>query len=546
MEFLNNTIKYNLPYGYTGSQYEYAKPDFLEGKSDIEPYAEAQAFWNECIKSERQRVMNGVELKKIQERNVNVNQPRIDQMKADGPLNTGGFIMEESLPMAFESKIELYDQTYGRRRMRGGQIPTPDAGMITWIPENWRQDLIQLRLQSLEEQDQVAELNDPSIEEGASELDMIQEGQTKISNLLRLINAQLIGGLIDKSILTNLSEIMNILSQYAYGFSMSYLQNLITQLNEEPGLMNADVLEGYRLKGRDEQTPEGQAGLIRAISEYASDIEDVLQILVSDQYQNLNIEERKMALSAVVSEFRKKTASIFSSEPVEMEELRPQSKADAIRDIVSYIRQQIEDDNSRPLEISIMFGMRRPGREQINIEEEDLEGDFDQEKQLSLLKKVRNYLSRVNEDRVFELWNELQRYAQGVPGEEEEQEFEEGMEQVEAPIESGEAVIPESIEPLQPLELPGESESKGEEDPFVPSSGEQLDIEAQMRRAREIAEQRGEPSSDPAPSVRPPSPISPPPPRMRRRIIPRPASAVETSLAEELGERLFEESQRQE
>jgi hypothetical protein len=33
---------------------------------------------------------------------------------------------------------------------------------------------------------------------------------------------------------------------------------------------------------------------------------------------------------------------------------------------------------------------------------------------------------------------------------------------------------------------------------------------------------------------------------MRRRIIPRPASAVETSLAEELGERLFEESQRQE
>jgi hypothetical protein len=546
MEFLNNTIKYNLPYGYTGSQYEYAKPDLLEGKSDIEPYAEAQAFWNECIKSERQRVMNGVELKKIQERNVNVNQARIDQMKADGPLNLGGFILEGSLPMAFESKIELYDQTYGRRRMRGGQIPMPDAGIITWIPENWRQDLIQLRLQSLEEQDQVAELNDPSIEEGASELDMIQEGQTKISNLLRLINAQLIGGLIDKSILTNLSEIMNILSQYAYGFSVSYLQNLITQLNEEPGLMNADVLEGYRLKGRDEQTPEGQSGLIRTISEYASDIEDVLQILVSDQYQNLNIEERKMALSAVVSEFRKKTASIFSSEPVEMEELRPQTKAEAIRDIVSYIRQQIEDDNSIPLEISIMFGRRRPGREQINIEEEDLEGDFDQEKQLSLLKKVRNYLSRVNENRVFELWNELQRYAQGVPGEEEEQEFEEGMEQVEAPIESGEAVIPESIEPLQPLELPrGEEESKEEEDPFVPSSGEQLDIEAQMRRAREIAEQRGEPSSAPAPSARPPSPISPPP-RMRRRIIPRPASAVETSLAEELGERLFEESQRQE
>ena len=500
--------QFHLPYGYYGTaDSSVPRADILQGESDIPQYQEAISFWNESRKAEHQRVLTGMKTTEHQRARATRNQQLYDQRAVDGQLNRGGFIVDDSLPMAFESKLELYAQFYG------------GAGMPTTVPEQDRQDIIKMRIQSLEEQDQVAELNDPSIEEGASELEQVQESQMKIGNLLRLINAQLVGGLIDKSILSNLSQIADILGEWGYTYGTSYLSNLRTQLLEEPGVADPDQLESYRQRESGEVAPEGQSALITAISSFAKSIDtDIIGRLLSDDYQSRNIEERKIALGSIVSEFRKKTYSQLAPESG----ILPRTKQEAINKIMDIVDFYVENGDMRifdVLEIDIFPGF------EYNEQERN---------------EVIRILRKKSKDYLVELYSRLAGAGGLPPYGGPEFEFPEQVgpgeqqgfidipgEILEAPIESAEAVIPGQIEFVEPLELPGgEAESKEEEPAMT--------LEEMMERRR-----RGE-TSEPAAA----------PPRRPRRAIPRrprpsPASAAQSSFGEELGERLAEESFRE-
>jgi hypothetical protein len=351
----------------------------------------------------------------------------------------------------------------------------------------------------------------------------------KIGNLLRLINAQLVGGLIDKSILTNLSQIADILGEWGYTYGTSYLSNLRTQLLEEPGVADPDQLESYRQRESGEVAPEGQSALITAISSFAKSIDtDIIGRLLNDDYQSRNIEERKMALGSIISEFRKKTYSQLAPESG----ILPRTKQEAIRMIMDIVDFYMREGNYDIL-TAIDPGFNIEAIDPATFEYGDRER-----------KSIIRILRQSNKDDLIELYSRLGGEGGlppfGVPefeGMEGQPGFpfnipppEEGL---EAPIESAEAVIPGQIEFIEPLELPGgEAESK-EEEPFAIPSGERLDIEAQMRRAQETAEERGE-------VVRRTTR------RRRRRLTPpRPASGAEGAFGEELGERLAEEAFRE-
>lgn len=512
MEFMNFANQFGLPYGYYGKQFQPGpRDDLLQGSSDIPQYQEAISFWNEAGASARKQALQGVETTKRQRERATRNQQMFDQRAVDGHLNRGGFIVEDSLPMSFESKLALYSQMYG------GAVP----GMETWLPEKDRQDIIQMRIQSLEEQDQVAELNDPSIEEGASELEQIQEAQAKIGNILRLINAQLVGGLIDKSILASLSQIADILGEWGYAFGTSYLNTLRTQLLEEPGVADPDQLEAYRQKGAEEIAPEGQNALITAISEFAKAIDrDIISRLLDDDYQSRNLEERKLALSSIMSAFQKKTYSQLSPETV-----LPRTKQEAIAKIMDVVDLYMNAGNYDILQVI------DPAFNIATLPEDFVYDD-------NARQTIEASLRRESKEFLIDLYSRIGGEGGVPPFGVPEFDMPQGLEELErpielvleAPIESGEAVIPGQIEMLQPLELPGgEAESKEmeEEEAAAPRERSPLTLEEMMERRR-----RGE--------------TAPPPPRRRprapRRTPPRPASGVESAFGEELGERLAEES----
>lgn len=528
---MNFANQFGLPYGYYGKEFQPGpRDDLLQGSSDIPQYQEAISFWNEAGASARKQALQGVETTKRQRERATRNQQMFDQRAVDGPLNRGGFIVEDSLPMSFESKLELYAQFYG------GAVP----GMETWIPEKDRQDIIQMRIQSLEEQDQVAELNDPTVEEGASELEQIQDAQAKIDNILRLINAQLVGGLIDKSILASLSQIADILGEWGYAFGTSYLDTLRTQLLEEPGVADPDQLEAYRQKGAEEIAPEGQNALIVAISEFAKAIDrDIISRLLDDDYQSRNLEERKLALSSIMSAFQKKTYSQLSPKTV-----LPRTKQEAISKIMDVVDFYIGQGNYDILQVI------DPAFNPANIDPETFVYD-DRARQTIIA-----VLRREPKEFLIDLYSRIAGQGGmppfGVPefGEPVGQVIDVPGEVLEAPIESAEAVIPGQIEMLQPLELPGgEAESKEMEE----EGAEAPDI-ATVRRAKREARRRIAESSGERPPLtleemmerRRRGETAPPPPRRRprapRRTPPRPASAAESAFGEELGERLAEES----
>ena len=528
--------QFKRPYAYVGDGFDpTGRNVIMTGNSDIPQYQEAISFWNECIASAKYQALEAMKTTATQRERATRNQMAIDQRAVDGALNRGGFIMFDSMPMDWESKLDLWANPYGSGMM-GGAMP----GMETWIPENYRQDLIQQRIQSLEEQDQVAELNDPTVDEGASEIEQIADAQKTIGGLLRAINAQLVGGLIDKTILTNLSQISDILGEWGYAFGVSYLDNLRTQLLDEPGIADPNMLEMYRARAEGETSVEGQSAVMTAISAFASDIvRDIIDRLTADTYQGMNVEERKQALQAIMSEFRKKTYSQLS--PVT---IVPRNKIEALQSVLGMVDRLVGEEQKYEI-LQVIDPEFNPDM----IPPDGL--DYQQ-----IRPKIVEVLKRDTYEQLLSYYRAWYSLVTGSPLEEAPSIPQAVPEQsLFEPVDEDEpGEIPATVERIVPaasmaeaLELPaGEEEESNpremDEPRRRPTSIEEMmerrrgqEFEPAPRRAparRRRAVEAPEETGRMAEFVRPTG----------RRTPPRPASAAETETAEDIEQRLAEET----
>jgi hypothetical protein len=531
------------PFGYVDVPKYPSTTELLTGKSNIPSYAEAQEFWEEAVRGERERVLNEIQTNQKLKNDFNVNRQRIDQEKADGVLNSGGYYLEGTLPMDFDQKMMIEQKIRGQGiqswngSMTGGQgvLAKPEQGLQTWIPENIREQIIQQRIQSYEEQTQQAELEDPTVSQDETEIGKIQLSQDKIGSLLRQINTALIGGLIDKSILINLSEIVSILSQYGYGYGVQFLENIRTQLTEDPGMTEIDYLRGHRRKEKNEISTEGQTALIRSIASYTTDMDnDILQPMLSPDFQNLSTDARKLAMKQIIRDFNSKTASLTSPGGIEelAETRQPETTNEAIKQIINYLTQSYMNDEIRPFEILEQFIP-------INIEQ-IRELEMTPAEQSIMYNDFIQQLRRIPGKEIYDLWNNLYRFA--VSTEPEEEEYEEGEEQLFPSFERQPGILPAETTTLEPLIPPsytmetlprGEEESKEETEEQRRGEftfpEEAMTTEAQTRR-----------TPPPPPRRTPKRPRGRPTRRIEEFFPIRPASATQTQLGEELGERLAE------
>lgn len=524
--FLTEMIR-NHPYGYydDNRQQEGSIIRAESQRSDIPSYAHTQAFWEEAGNYERQRVLDEIKMNEKMKQEFNRNQKYADQRRADGALNSGGLYLEGTLPLPFEEKILLQQKIYGYGLMGGNYLPKPDTGLQTWIPEKLREDLVQQRIQSYEEQTQQAELEDSDVAQEDTEIGQIQQSQDRIGALLRQINTQLIGGLIDKSILVNLSSIVEQLNQYGYAFGVSYLEDLRTQLLEEPGLTEIDYIRGHRRKTKNEISQEGQQALMVAISSYAKDMDrDILQKMVSGEFQNLDSENRKLAMKQIIRDFNQKTASL--TEPVsevDIETRRPQTTNEAIRQILSYLDKSFKEQQFIPFRIVEQY---------IPLNVEQLEEEYElftPDVLNDVYRDITQKLRRLSDREVFQLWDSLYRFAIGE--EPTEEEYEEGEQQLEPSIEQP-GVLPGRTRTIPAGEIPEDLPPL-----IVPGGEEESKEETEESRQGEFSAEEARASPPPPPRRRP---------RRPERFRPieeffRPATAEQTALAEELGERLAEE-----
>ena len=308
---MNVATRHRLPFGYYPTGNPRIFPDLLEGESNIPQYAEAQAFMRQAYQEEKARVLAGVASDKQRAHGMSVNAQRQRQRKADGRLNSGGFKMFDTVGLGFQ---ELLDINEGR--MTGFGL----TGGFVEIPERDRQEIIQQRIKSLEAQDQVAELADPNAETEMSELNQIQESKDRVNVALRTINSQLAGGLIDRSILNMLMMVASELIEYGYAYGLQTLATIKTQIQDEPGLYDqGKLLTAYQLSVEATEAgavPPGVSATIKAISRLATEIlTQIINKMMSDEFQAMGVEDRKMASAAIGKAFNEQVLSL--SETVE-------------------------------------------------------------------------------------------------------------------------------------------------------------------------------------------------------------------------------------
>jgi len=311
MEFMNVATRHRLPFGYYPTGNPRIFPDLLVGESNIPQYAEAQAFMRQAYQEEKARVLAGVASDKQRAHGMSVNAQRQRQRMADGRLNSGGYKMFDTVGMGFQELLDINEGRMTGFGLTGGYVE---------IPERDRQEIIQQRIKSLETQDQVAELADPNAETEMSELNQIQESKDRVNVALRTINSQLAGGLIDRSILSMLMMVASELIQYGYAYGLQTLATIKTQIQDEPGLFDqGKLLSAYQLSveaGEAGPVPPGVAATIKAISKLATEIlTQIINKLMSDEFQSMNVEDRKMASSAIGKAFNEQVLSL--SETVE-------------------------------------------------------------------------------------------------------------------------------------------------------------------------------------------------------------------------------------
>jgi len=309
MEFMNVATRHRLPFGYYPTGNPRIFPDLLEGESNIPQYAEAQAFMRQAYQEEKARVLAGIASDKQRAHGMSVNAQRQRQREADGRLNSGGYKMFDTVGLGFQ---ELLDINEGR--MTGFGL----TGGFVEIPERDRQEIIQQRIKSLEAQDQIAELADPNADTEMSELNQIQESKDRVNVALRTINSQLAGGLIDRSILNMLMMVASELIEYGYAYGLQTLASIKTQIQDEPGLFDqGKLLSAYQLSVDSAEAgvvPPGVSATIKAISKLATEIlTQIINKLMSDDFQSMNVEDRKMASVAIGQTFNEQVLSLSES-----------------------------------------------------------------------------------------------------------------------------------------------------------------------------------------------------------------------------------------